>query len=124
MGLTNPDALVVLTGESAKLGRRVSELSESRVIALNPAHAVQETERLAVVLMDSRFPLTPFSVDGMVLDGSAGPALSTDAGRVLRQGGRLVAPAATALGAGFRVLARDDIQVVAESVGQLVSISR
>ena len=71
-------------------------------MALNPAHAVQETERLAVVLMDSRFPLTPFSVDGMVLDGSAGPALFADAGRVLRQGGRLVAPADTALGTGFR----------------------
>lgn len=124
MGLTNPNALVVLAGGSANLGRRVSELAEARVIALNPAPAVQETERLAVVLMDSRFPLAPFSVDGMVLDGSAGPALFADAGRVLRQGGRLVAPADAALGAGFRVLARDDLQVVAESVGQLVSISR
>lgn len=124
LGLTKPDALVVLAGQSANLGASLSALAEARVIGLNPVFEGHGTEGVAAVLADFRFPLAPFSVDGMVLDRGSNPMLAADAARVLRQGGRLVAPATLQLGPGFRELARDDNQVVAESIGELVSISR
>lgn len=124
LGLTRPDSLVVLTGRSASHGANVSALAEARVIALNPVREGHPAERVAAVLADFRFPLAPFSVDGIVLDSGSNPLLAADAARVLRQGGRLVAPATLHLGPGFRELARDDNQVVAESIGELVSISR
>lgn len=123
LGLTKPNALVVLAGDAAFLAQQVSDLAEARVIALEPAARIVESEKVAVVLTDARLPFAPTSVDGIMLDEST-TAFASDASRVLRQGGRLIVPQGTPLPAGFRQLAADDMEIVAEFIGELISLSR
>jgi uncharacterized protein YbaR (Trm112 family) len=123
LGLTKPNALVVLAGTAAAMGQQVSDIAEARVVAVNPATRIEETERVAVILADTRLPFAPSSVDGIMLD-EATTAFASDASRVLRQGGRLIAPRETLLPRGFRELAKDDKEIVAESIGELISLSR
>jgi hypothetical protein len=70
-----------------------------------------------------RWPLASSSLHGIALD-RATPARTADAARVLRPGGRLVAPVRAAVPTGVRELARDDRHWVAEKEGDLVSLSR
>lgn len=123
LGLTKPNAIVVLGGDAASLAQDVSEIAEARVIALNAAGKVFESEKIAAVLTDKRLSLAPGSIDGMMLDETTREFVA-DAPRVLRQGGRLVVPKGTALPAGFRELAQDEKEIVAESIGELISLSR
>ncbi len=123
LGLTKPNSVVVLAGATATMSQGVSDLGEARVIAVNPGLHISESERVAVILADSRFPLGPSSIDGIILDDTTA-SFASDAARVLRSGGRLVAPIGTNLPGGFRELARDDKQIVAESIGDLVRLSR
>ena len=123
LGLTNPNSLVVLAGESAYFAQLVAGIAEARVIALNPGVKIDESEKVAVVLTDERLPLAPSSIDGIMLTEFTA-AFAPDASRVLRQGGRLVVPKGTPLPAGFRTLAEDDREIVAESIGQLITLSR
>ncbi|MDO8502840.1 MAG: hypothetical protein Q7S20_13465 [Gemmatimonadaceae bacterium] len=124
LGLMRPDALVILEGESATVAPRLAELTDARVVALNPRAIPAETERLASVLASARLPLAPSSADGIVLAENADAIAAAEAHRILKPGARLVAPARLPLGPRFRELARDDDHVVAESVGPLVSLSR
>jgi uncharacterized protein YbaR (Trm112 family) len=123
LDLTKPDSLVVLAGSSSTLSHQLNNIADARVIALNPTSRVQETERVAVVLTDIRLPVAPGSVDGILLDERSA-AFAQDAARILRQGGRLIAPTTANLPASFRELARDDNEIVAESLGDMISLSR
>lgn len=124
LGLTTPNSVVVLAGTETTLANSLSELTEARVMAVNPVNAVDATERVAVIRADERLPFAPGSLDAVMLDDSNAAILAHDAGRVLRQGGRLVGPASLTIDAPLRELARDDTNVVAESMGQLISLSR
>ena len=124
LGLTNPNSLVLLVGAAASLSESISGLTEARVMAINPLHPVTDTERIASIRVNDRLPFAPVSVDAIMLDESSPDSLSRDAGRVLRQGGRLVGPSTFKIDGQFRELARDERNVVAESVGQLISLSR
>ena len=122
LGLTRPGALVVLEGEASVIATELSAMTEARAVALNPEEHVNESESIAVVLADSRIPLAPASVDGIVL-GSKTMA-HADSARVLKPGGRIVASPSTDIGAAFRMIARDDRHIVAESTGPLISLGR
>jgi len=122
LGLTRPGALIVMEGESALLAPVISEMTESRVIALNPPGGLNETERVALVLSGARIPLAPGSVDGVVAARKS--VVVADAARVLKPGGRLVADASADPGGSFREITRDDRHVVAESIGPLISLKR
>jgi uncharacterized protein YbaR (Trm112 family) len=124
LGLSSPRSLVLLVGAAAGLGEWISEMTEARVMAINPFDRISETERIASIRVNDRFPFAPVSVDAIMLDDSASETLARDAGRVLRQGGRLVGPSTLRVDGQFRELARDERNVVAESVGQLISLSR
>ena len=124
LGLSSPGSLVLLVGAAAGLGERIGEMTEARVMAINPVDRIAETERIASIRADDRFPFAPVSVDAIMLDDSASETLAGDAARVLRQGGRLVGPSTLRVDGQFRELARDERNVVAESVGQLISLSR
>lgn len=124
LGLTNPNALVVLAGSAASLSSNIGEMTESRIMAINPVTRLGQSERVAVIRARERFPFASGSVDGIMMDASSAATFAHDAGRVLRQGGRLVGPATLRIDGQFRELARDDTNVVAESVGQLISLSR
>jgi len=123
LGLTKPNSIVVLAGSSANLGHQISEFAEARVLAVNPTDRIAETERVAVVMASSRLPFAPSTIDGIIVDETTA-AFAKDAARILRQGGRLIAPTTTKLPAAFRELARDEKDVVAESIGELISLSR
>lgn len=70
-----------------------------------------------------RWPLAAAAFHGIALD-RATPARTADAVRLLRSGGRLVAPAAAPLPPGVRELARDDRHWVAEKVSDVVPLRR
>lgn len=123
LGLTKPSTVVILAGDAASLAHRVSDIAEARVIVLNSTGRIEESEKVAVVLSDKRLPFAPRSIDGTMLD-EATIEFVPDTLRVLRQGGRLIVPIGTILPAGFRELARDDREVVAESIGELITLSR
>ena len=123
LGLTKPNALVVLAGDAASLARHVSDIAEARVIALNSTTRIDESEKVAIVVTDTRLPFAPSSIDGIKLDESTA-SFAGDASRVLRHGGRLIAPRGTTLPATFRELAKDEKEIVAESIGELITLSR
>ena len=123
LGLAKPNTVVVLAGDASSLAHNVSEIAEARVIALNSTAGIDESEKVAVVLSDRRLPFAPGSIDGIMVDETT-IQFVPDALRVLRQGGRLIVPMGTTLPAGFRELARDDREVVAESIGELITLTR
>lgn len=71
----------------------------------------------------ARWPLAASSVHGVAL-GEVTSARAVDAVRILRSGGRCVAPVHTPLPAGLRELARDDRHWVAEKVGDVIPLTR
>jgi len=123
LSLAQPGALVVLSGDSCRLASALSELAGARVLALNPAVAIDETEGVAVLRCDGVIPIAPRAADGLMLGNSNLDVLSGASG-VLRTGGRLVLPAGTPLAPGFQLLANDDRYVVSERIADLVSLSR
>jgi uncharacterized protein YbaR (Trm112 family) len=122
LNLTRPDSLAVLCGSEAKAANRVSEMTQARIIVLNPQSHVEETERVGVVLCENRIPLASASVDAIAL-GDAG-SLVHDAARVLKAGGRISAESSVELGGQFRTLARDSRNVVGEVVGPMIQLGR
>jgi uncharacterized protein YbaR (Trm112 family) len=124
LGLTRAGMTVVLEGRDAALAPSVVEMSGARVIAVNAESPIPETEGVAAVTATGRLPVATGSVDGLLLGADAGSSMA-EAARILRRGGRIVAPASIQVAAGaFRQLARDERNVVLESVGELVKLSR
>lgn len=121
LNLTRPGALAILEGNSARFAHEVSELGQCRVIALNPASRLEDSERVATVLADTRIPFASSSVYGISVSNDL---LSSDLARVLQPGGRAVLPARANLPGGLNELARDDQNVVAEYLGPMVSLKR
>lgn len=123
LGLTRPGALVVIVGSSAAGAAQLAEMTESRVIVVNPVARIDEIERVGIVTAGDRIPLADGSADGLITDDSSS-TLATEAARLLKPGGRIVAVAGADLGARFHELARDERNVVAESRGPLVGLTR
>ena len=121
LNLTRPGALAILEGDNAGSAPEVSGIGQCRVIALNPALRVEDSERVATVLADARIPFASSSVYGIAMSDER---LSDDTARVLQAGGRAVLPAGANLPGGLNELARDDRNVVAEFVGPMVSLRR
>jgi uncharacterized protein YbaR (Trm112 family) len=125
LGLTRPGAVAVLDGMDAALAGIIAGMTNARVVALNSSgSAAEESEGVAAVLSGDLLPFAASSVDGIMLGGALSPRRVQEALRVLKQGGRLVAPADADLSGGLRQLARDDRYVVAESTGPLITLSR
>ena len=122
LNLMRPGSLAVLCGSEANAAEDLSELTQSRVIALNPASNIEDTERVATVATLDRIPLASSSVDGIAVGDCQ--SLIGDAARILKPGGRIVAPVTASFPPGFREIARDDQSVVAESIGPLIGIQR
>jgi len=121
LNLTRPGSLVALEGRYANLARAISEMTECRVIALNPSSPLDDSEQAASVLCDSRFPLATASLDGIALSQDK---LIADVARVLKSWGRVVVGAATNLPAGLMEIARDENAIIAESIGTIVPLRR
>ncbi|MFA6168403.1 MAG: hypothetical protein WC700_17400 [Gemmatimonadaceae bacterium] len=70
-----------------------------------------------------RWPVAGAALHGIAMERATDARLS-DALRVLRDGGRLIAPASAPVPAGARELARDERHWVAEKVGDVIALSR
>lgn len=126
LGLSRPGMLVLLAGTLAPMSHQLSALASARVLTLNSIPAgTDDSETVASIGIGDAIPIASRSVDGIALDAAAGnSALLGEVSRVLKAGGRLVAPASFSLPAGLRKLARDELHVVAESVGELIVLGR
>jgi uncharacterized protein YbaR (Trm112 family) len=122
LNVTRPASTVVLCGDEAIPSQEVAELTQCRVIALNPSANIEDTDRVATVTCMDRIPLATASVDAIAIGDCA--ALLPDAARVLRPGSRITASATTDLPSEFSQKARDEQHVVAESPTTLISLRR
>jgi uncharacterized protein YbaR (Trm112 family) len=123
LGLTRPGMTIVIEGPEVGSAFALTEMSDSRVIVVNPPEDFSESEKVGVVTAAERVPLASGSVDGIIATSHRGARLR-EAARILKPGGRIVAAADAAVSPVFRELARDERNVVAEAVGPLVSLSR
>ncbi|MEP6507039.1 MAG: hypothetical protein ABJC63_02350 [Gemmatimonadales bacterium] len=124
LGLTRAGATVVLSRMPSELANSVAELTGVRVICISSVGDSREAENVASVRVDEKLPLASGSIDAMMLAEPVSDRELREALRVLKTGGRLVAPAASALVGNLRELARDDRYIVAEFTGPLVGLTR
>jgi uncharacterized protein YbaR (Trm112 family) len=127
LDLTGPGKLVLLAGDEAAAAEALSELADARVVSLNASSQVQSvrSEGVAGIRAGPPIPLAAKSLHGVALDElHSTPALIGEAARLLRPRGRLLARARAELSPEFRELARDADRVIAEYVGELVSLRR
>lgn len=125
LDLSRPGMLALLTGECARRADAVSELTGARIIALNSPSSWHESDAVAEARAGLPLPLAGRSLDGIALDAAhATPGMLTEAARLLRPRGRLIVQGGAQLTEHFREMARDSNQVVAELVGELISLRR
>ena len=122
LNLARPGLLAVLCGSEASAADDLSQLTQSRVIAINPTVSLEDTERVGTIVTDERIPLAAASVDAIAIGDCQ--FLLSDALRVLRPSGRLTVSSVMETPPGFRELARDDQCIVAEAIGPLVGLQR
>lgn len=124
LNLTREGSTILLCGSHADSAQAVADLAISRTFSIrpHPAFARDESELVATVLADTRFPFASSSIDGIAIDDDS--FSMTEISRVLKPGGRLVGPSTTKLAGNVRELARDENFVVAEAVGPLLNLRR
>jgi uncharacterized protein YbaR (Trm112 family) len=122
LNLSRQAGMVLLTGGYTSSAPGIAELTGYRTIAVNPSAQLADSELVASVSADVRLPFAASSIDGIAMDHAS--AFMHDAARVLKPGGRIVAPASETLPPGLRELARDESYVVAEAVGPLLTLRR
>lgn len=117
LGLSEPDARVALCGTLGAAATAIEAATGARCVVIN-AIAVEEVpdRRDHLIIGDATaIPLAGASLHGVAVD-SAHIALLSDAARVVRHGGRVVAPVHAPVPEGCRELARDEREWVAEVV--------
>lgn len=115
LGLLEPGVRVVLCGAYAGVASSLAQDVGAVCITVNASVAVQggaDADHL-VVGAASRIPLADGSIGALAVD-AANEALLADAARVVRRGGRVLAPAHAPIPEGCLELARDDREWVAE----------
>jgi uncharacterized protein YbaR (Trm112 family) len=121
LNLTRPGSVAVLEGDYAGLSQAVSEMTDCKIIAVNPRKPVEDSESVAIVLCDAKIPLASDSVIGAVC---ASAELIQDVPRILRNGARALLPVDCVIPAGLVEVTRDDRNILAESVGAIVELRR
>ena len=123
LNLISPGKTVLLSGEWATASASVAESVSARVVSINSPSPVKMHDHVAEIRATLRFPLASKCLDGIALDEShSAPELVTEATRLLRPRGRLFVPSGALLSPQFRLLAADKNEIVAEYVGDLVSL--
>ncbi|HEX6251707.1 MAG TPA: hypothetical protein VFZ56_09765 [Gemmatimonadaceae bacterium] len=114
LDLRSPSGVVVLQGTAASASEALLEMLPVAILAVNPAAAPEPRERFGVLTTGAGLPLRT----GVAAGIAVGDAREVgDAARVLRPGGRLLAPVTAGLPAGMEELARDDSEWVAVKRG-------
>ncbi len=115
LGLGDPGARVMLCGTLGAAAETIETVTGALCVVINAPSAGDTCEwgDQLVIGTSRTIPLANASLHGVAVD-SAHVALLADAARVVRQGGRVVAPARAPVPAGCRELARDAREWVAE----------
>jgi uncharacterized protein YbaR (Trm112 family) len=121
---TEPGATIVLGGVWAYAAEALVELSEARVVALNPPDGVTETPGVALVRVAADIPLSAESCRGAAFDAWFNAGIVDSAVRVVRQGGRVVGPAALPPPGDLLVLAHDEDYWVAQKAPAVIPLRR
>jgi uncharacterized protein YbaR (Trm112 family) len=125
LDLTRRGELALLAGDCGGAAEALADLSGSRIIALNGPSTPTNSQTVGAIRAVPPIPLAEHSLDGIALDQAHSTSqMLSEATRLLRPRGRLVAAAGVSLPPQFRELARDANQVVAEHVGDLVTLRR
>ncbi len=113
LDLRDSRGTVVLVGQATRVGNEIAALTGVLLLAVNapPAVAAQHSRLYSA----HGLPLGVGTVRGVVLDSRhSGPVWLASAVRALERGGRLVAPATTAVPQEVKELARDANEWVGE----------
>jgi hypothetical protein len=121
---TEPGATVVLGGVWTYAAEQLADLTEVRVVALNPPPGVTETARVALVRVAADIPLAAESCLGVALDAWFHSGIIASAMRVVRPGGRIVGPVAIPPPAEVSVLAQDADYWVARTAPRVTVLRR
>ena len=115
LGLGDPGARVMLCGTVGAAAETLETVTGALCVVINAPSAGDTCEwgDQLVIGISRTIPLASASLHGVAVD-SAHVALLPDAARVVRVGGRVVAPAHAPVPAGCRELARDALEWVAE----------
>ena len=98
-------------------------MSAAYLLTDPPAGIVAEEGVGILSGVGDRWPIAGASLHGIAIERATSARLA-DALRILRVGGRLVAPASAPVPAGARELARDERHWVAEKVGDVIPLAR
>ncbi len=116
LSLADSSARAMLCGVTSAVAGDIEALTGARCIGVNAmsSHRVERSASDTILLTPSeQIPLASASLTGLALDG-AHLVLLADATRVVRRGGRILAPAHAAIPFGCTELARDAQEWVAE----------
>jgi len=115
LGLSEPGGIVVLGGSWAGYADAVGELGAAHVVVLNAHASDSSPQEVSSLVVDDRLPFGTGGLRGVAVDGElTSAALLSSAAASLRSRGRLVAPSEASVPDGLEVLARDDVNWVAE----------
>jgi hypothetical protein len=107
LDLTEPRMTALLHGRWGAHAQFVRGISPAQLLLLNPPDGMASGDGVSVVVSDVA-PVAQGSLDAVALDAPFSDELFASLRATLRRGGRMVAPAAIPLPAGFTELARDD----------------
>lgn len=124
LNATEPGATVILGGRWASGAQELSVITETRVLALNAASGVEESETVGLLLVGTEIPVARDSVLGMALDASFPAEILASAVKAVRPGGRIVGPTEIPPPSELAVLARDVHYWVAEKAPEVIKLSR
>jgi hypothetical protein len=124
LNATEPGATLVLGASWAEAAQEVSVMTEARVLALNPASAVEESETVGLLRVTREIPLAPGSALGVALDETFPAEILATAIKVVKPGGRIVGPASVDPPEGLAILARDERYWVAEKAPEIIPLRR
>ncbi len=127
LNLGDGGGYAVLAGAWTRHAVGVLALADTHLLLVNPEPGVPIRSGTSGLLADRGLPLAPGSARALALDATASAGVLAASGRVVRLGGRVVAPVALPLPDGLTELARDASVWVAECdapASGLVSLSR
>ena len=127
LNLTEPGRRVLLCGSYAMLAPQLTVMFDAICLTCGVAPTAERhvATHASVLRVDATLPLAPSSLYGCAIDAAHVMHLGLDQIlRLVRVRGRLVASADSPLLPGLQVLARDDLEWVAERTADVVPLKR
>ena len=130
LDLTDSTGFALLCGGWGAHVDLVHRLSETRIVLINPPPNIPPDVAAGVIRTRDSIPFASGSARGVALHESASRDLASSAARVVRPGGRILAPVGIVVPPGVTELARDDQMWVGEKAAategtpRLVSIKK